>query len=168
MALGLSVAAVDAAVAIAGLQEGGAQEVLGKRFRIALCVLTAALAAALLAGCSSGTLEASLGEEFSLAIGQTASITGEDMEVTFLDVIEDSRCPKDVVCVWEGRVTCSVEFRQPGQASKTVMLTQQGLTDEAAVETFQGYRIAFQVNPYPEEAAPVPRDEYRLVLTITS
>jgi len=136
---------------------------------IGLCIPGVALAVALLAGCSD-RVESGLGEEFSLAIGQSASITGEDLEVTFLDVVEDSRCPRDVVCVWEGRVTCSVEFVSPasgGQDGDTVMLTQPGLTDEAAVETYQDYRIAFWVIPYPEANTPVPRDEYRLFLTIT-
>jgi hypothetical protein len=141
-------------------------------FLMGLCVPGVVLAAALLVGCSGGTdrVEAGLGEEFSLAIGQNASITGEDLEVTFLDVVEDSRCPRDVVCVWEGRATCSVEFVSPesgGQTGDTVMLTQPGLTDEAAVETYQAYRIAFRVDPYPEAGTPVPRDEYRLLLTIT-
>jgi hypothetical protein len=146
---------------------------IGRRlFRTGLCVPGMALAAALLAGCSGGParVEAGLGEEFSLSIGQSASITGEDLEVTLLDVVEDSRCPRGVVCVWEGRVTCSVEFvpLAPGeQAGDTVMLTQPGLTDGDAVETYRGYRIAFRVIPYPEAGEPVPRDEYRLLLTIT-
>ena len=39
-------------------------------------------------------IEAALGEEFSLPIGQEVRITGENLRVKFVDVIDDSRCPE--------------------------------------------------------------------------
>ncbi len=30
--------------------------------------------------------------------------------ITFLDVVEDSRCPANVDCVWQGRVTVELEI----------------------------------------------------------
>ncbi len=43
-----------------------------------------------------------LGEEFELAVHQTAQITDENISITFQEVLEDSRCPVDVTCIWAG------------------------------------------------------------------
>ena len=43
-----------------------------------------------------------INREFSLGIGQTASVEGEKLFIKFKAVLEDSRCPINVVCVWAG------------------------------------------------------------------
>jgi len=55
-------------------------------------------------GCAdtSNRVEVSLGQEFSLSVKQRAFIKGENLEIKFEEVIEDSRCPWEVTCVWEG------------------------------------------------------------------
>ncbi len=117
--------------------------------------------------CWLGNIEASLGQQFSLAIGQSAVITGENLEITFKEVIEDSRCARDVVCIQAGRVVSLVTITQDG-VIKEITLTQLGLTDQHIVETHSGYRFTFGVEPYPEEAdKPIKSGEYRLLLTIS-
>ncbi|OGO37514.1 MAG: hypothetical protein A2147_03110 [Chloroflexi bacterium RBG_16_57_8] len=46
-----------------------------------------------LAGCAPQPAETvvGLGQEFTLAIGQAASIAGEQLKIRFVDVISDSR-----------------------------------------------------------------------------
>jgi len=123
--------------------------------------------AAMASGCGGGSadVQARLDEEFSLSVGQRASIEGEGLSIRFEEVIEDSRCPKDVVCVWAGRVTCVVELTQAG-SSYRMALTQPGLTDEYSRERYQEYEIAFHVTPYPEAGHKIPEDAYRLRLTV--
>ncbi len=73
----------------------------------------------LLVGCAGNAeLRSRLGEEFSLRIGQSVAITGEDLEIRFVEVSEDSRCPKDVTCVWEGRVSTVVEISTDGSSQQ--------------------------------------------------
>ena len=45
---------------------------------------------------------ASLGEAFIIRKG--ASVWVDGLEVVFLSIEEDSRCPKDVQCIWAGRI----------------------------------------------------------------
>lgn len=121
-----------------------------------------------LSGCA-GTppeVEASLGQEFSLSIGQSALITGQDLEIRFEKVVEDSRCPKDVTCVWAGRVSCIVEFTDSDSLYRMV-LTQPGLTDQYAQETYKEYQLTFHVEPYPEADDQISTDEYRLHLVVS-
>ncbi len=44
--------------------------------------------------------------DFSLKKGETKFISKE-LSLKFVDVIEDSRCAKDVQCIWEGRAIIS-------------------------------------------------------------
>ena len=43
-----------------------------------------------------------LTDSFSLAIGQSASIDGEGLGIKFVDISADSRCPLEVLCIWQG------------------------------------------------------------------
>ncbi len=118
-----------------------------------------------LAACSpqSNEINAKLGEEFSLMPGQSASVTGEPFEIRFLEVVNDSRCPTGVTCIWEGEVTCLVEITY-ADSQNSMTLTQpgsgQGKTD------FEEYSIEFQVQPYPEAGKQIAKQDYRLQLVI--
>ncbi len=114
----------------------------------------------------NGEVKTSLGQEFSLSIGQSVVITGEDLEIRFVEVSEDSRCPKDVTCVWEGRVIALVEISADG-SSQQLKLTQPGLTEQYVMETYKDYQLTFKVEPYPEEGKEIAADEYRLLLIIS-
>jgi hypothetical protein len=135
------------------------------------CYLVASLTIVLLlsslVGCS-GEIKARLGEEFSLHIGESIGITGEDLGIKFVEVSEDSRCPKDVTCIWEGRVTAIVEISMDG-SSQQLKLSQPGLTDAPARETYGEYEFTYKVEPYPEKAeVEIATDEYRLLLIVSS
>jgi hypothetical protein len=136
-----------------------------RRYTVGLVVVGLVL---LLVGCAGGggPIKASLGQEFTLAIGQTAEITGENLMIRFLEVVEDSRCARDVYCVWAGRVSVVVEIKDDGSPYKMV-LTEPGLTDAPGRETYQGYSLSFHVTPYPEAGKKITADEYRLSLVVT-
>jgi len=118
------------------------------------------------AGCSKpAAIEAAPGEEFTLGVGQSAVITGEDLSITFVEVISDSRCPKDAICIWMGEASCLVEVTQNG-GTQSKVLTQPGLS--APVTTDYGrFDILFDVQPYPEAGREIKADDYRVELTIT-
>ena len=107
-----------------------------------------------------------LGEEFCLSIGEGAFIIGENLQVRFEEVIEDSRCPRGVTCVWAGRVTCVIELRHTSSSYRMV-LTESGLTNEYSGERYEGYDLTFHVTPYPEAGKKITKDTYRLHLIIS-
>ncbi|MDD5082298.1 MAG: hypothetical protein PHU08_02875 [Dehalococcoidales bacterium] len=132
-----------------------------------LLALLAAIALAL-PGCTdtTGQVQAPLGQEFSLSIGQTAAITGERLKIEFQELVEDSRCARGVVCIWQGRVSCLVRIISD-YSPTSLLLMQPGLTGQPNTQTFQNYRLAFRVEPYPEAGKEILPDEYHLLLTIT-
>jgi hypothetical protein len=117
------------------------------------------------ASCGLGEVTVPMGVEFSLSVGQKASIAGGDLRVEFVDVVADSRCPKDVVCVWAGEVKCLVELVSAGSAER-VEFTQPGLTSDPSRQAFKGYDFSFTVAPYPEAGQQISRGDYRLKLTV--
>jgi hypothetical protein len=88
------------------------------------------------------------GQTFSLPLGQTASVKGTDVRLTFKDVRTDSRCPVDVQCVWAGEAKIGVLISQKGMADETKVLS---LTPAESQATTGNLRIRFV------GLAPVPR-----------
>lgn len=133
------------------------------------CLIISVVLAILLlaAGCGNPpVIKVSPGQEFSLAISQRAEITGENLTVTLKDVSEDSRCPKNVVCFWEGRAVCNLTVQNAGVTSELV-LTQPGLTAAPTIQEYQGYQYSFGVEPYPEAGTSIAKSDYRLVMSVS-
>jgi hypothetical protein len=130
-------------------------------------LLIALAALMLLAGCigRTGEVRANLGSEVSLAIGETAVVTGENLRVRFLAVTEDSRCPANVLCIQAGRAVMTVQVTYRGN-SETVTLEEPGLTTPPE-SVYQNYELAFHLEPYPMAGVEVHPNQYRLLLTIT-
>ena len=132
----------------------------------ALIILLILINGLVIAGCGPGGSKVALGEEFSLKIGESAEIRGEDLEITFLEVLEDSRCPKGVQCVWAGRAVCLVRIKTGG-SEENVELTQPGVTEPPNSITHLDYNITFMLLPYPEVPDKIEVDEYRLKLIVS-
>ena len=124
-----------------------------------LCIMLSASSA-----CSNNGVN--LGEEFSLRIGESASIRGEELQITFLEVTEDSRCPRGVTCIWEGRVSCLVQITYRG-SSDSVVLTEPSLNNFPPEQSFYEYTLTYHIEPYPEAGVEIAEDEYRLQLKVS-
>jgi hypothetical protein len=121
----------------------------------------------LVAGCAGnqGVVTVGIDEVFTIGIGQSARITGEDLVLTFEEVISDSRCPREVVCVWAGVAASRVRIIHRGTPSSLV-LNQPGLSEKAQ-EAFSDYTLTFDLQPYPQQGETIAPDQYRLTLTVT-
>lgn len=119
----------------------------------------------LLAGCIArpGEVRASLGSEFTLAIGKTASVAGENLKVRFIGVTEDSRCPANVVCIQAGRAVMTLQVNDRDTA-ETLSLVEPGRSTPEV--TYQDYTLTFHLEPYPVAGVEVLPDQYRLFLRI--
>lgn len=130
---------------------------------IVLLVLCSLL---LSAGCANQPeeIKANLGQQFELAVGQTASIQGEELKLNFLEVVGDSRCPRGVTCIWAGEATCLVDMTYHGSSNRKT-LVQPGLSGPADT-FFNEYEISFNLQPYPEAGKEIESKDYRLQLTV--
>jgi len=139
----------------------------GKRAILRWLLGAVLLLSLLIAGCSSNpeVFTVHTGEMFTLGIGQTARIAGENMTITFEEVTADSRCPQGVVCIWAGETRSRITLQQGG-IPHTVVLVQPGYS-EHATETFGEYTITHSLQPYPAEGKEITPDQYRLTLMVT-
>ena len=132
--------------------------------KVILTVMSICMVLSISFSCSKA--EYKMGEEFSLSIGETAHLKGEQLQITFLEISEDSRCPRNVTCVWEGRAVAVIEVFQ-GDTAQQIMLTEQGISELSAKESFEEYEFQYRILPYPEKAeVQISPDEYRLMLTV--
>ena len=114
--------------------------------------------------CQSANV-AVLGEEFALKIGDYICIDGEALQINFLEITGDSRCPKGVTCIWAGEVSCTVEIEYQESINR-LTLTEPGLTDWPPERSFREYKLIYHVEPYPVAGAEIAQDDYRLHLMV--
>ena len=63
------------------------------------------------------------GQTFELPLGQTATVKGTGIRLTFKDVRTDSRCPVDVQCVWAGEAKIGIVISRDGTPEETRILS---------------------------------------------
>jgi len=118
----------------------------------------------LLVGCISPPTTVSLNQEFVLAPGQTVRIAETGYALTFERVAEDSRCPADVTCVWEGNAEVRVQMRTADGDS----LLKLNTAVEPRAATLSGLRLELRaVEPLPRAGVPVADSSYRVRLYAT-
>jgi hypothetical protein len=106
-----------------------------------------------------------LNQETELAPGQ--SVQSGALRVTFTKVDGDSRCPADVVCVWEGDARVRIDVsEQPGDPVARELHTS-GSAGPSEI-TYGGFAIELvRLTPQTHSQQPIPAQDYRVVLRIT-
>jgi hypothetical protein len=107
----------------------------------------------------------SFNQEFSLQIGHSAQAGQGELEIKFVKVTEDSRCPRGATCIRAGQVSCEVLITGRGFSS-SLTITEPGLTDNPNQTLYKNYRLKYHVQPYPELNKKISTEEYKLTLTI--
>ena len=65
-----------------------------------------------------------------------------------------------------GQASMTVMFTQNGSTYRTALI-EPGLVDGPSQETFMPYRVSYRLLTYPEEGVKITQDQYRLSLTIS-
>jgi hypothetical protein len=110
--------------------------------------------------------EVAPGSSFRLALGSTVRIRGTDLHVTFDRVVEDSRCPVNVLCVWAGEVTLELGIRTGDGPEQTHTLVLPGGGGAPQNVGPLGIREAW-VTPPRDPAQPLQPYVLRLRLDLT-
>lgn len=125
-----------------------------------------------LAACSYSTVEAepALEEPFTLEPGEVVGVADTGVRVRLVGVPEDSRCPTDVVCVWEGDARVVVEVETAGDPARSYALHTSGAAagGSRTVEV-GGYVLGLvDVTPEPHSERRIDADEYRVTLRLSA
>jgi hypothetical protein len=105
-----------------------------------------------------------LGQEFDLKINQEATVEGEGLAVTFEAVLEDSRCPDGVDCIWSGNAKIKIRSSKGKQTPATIELNTDAGQKMSSYLNYEIRLVGLKPRPKPSEA--VRPDEYRAALII--
>jgi hypothetical protein len=127
-------------------------------------------AIAVFAGCGDPTdpehLVVSLDRSFILNVGETASLEGENLDVTLVRLVHDNRCPANADCIWPGLAQIELKVISGATRMTTRKFDLLAGADSIALDMFSdtvlGYNVRFeQFEPYPgttmkSQTPPVP------------
>ncbi len=114
-------------------------------------------------------VDVTLGVPFELHVGQTAIVQGTEIKVTFNEVLEDSRCPINALCVWagNGRIALAVARNVDIQPGPPVYLVELNTLEGPKEREVIGYRIELLgLSPEPLAGVPIPVGKYRAELKV--
>jgi hypothetical protein len=106
-----------------------------------------------------------LGQEFDLKINQEAIIEGEGLAVVFESVVEDSRCPDGVDCIWSGNAKIKIRSSKQKQPPATTELNTDAGPKSSSYLNYEVKLVGLKPRPKPDEA--VRPQEYKAALIIT-
>jgi hypothetical protein len=115
-------------------------------------------------------VEFHLNEGFALGGGQDAVITGENLRLHFDEVLEDSRCPAQVECVWTGQARIAVVVHAAASTPITVAFNTNPAPGQNAQTAQVGeYEIRLlSLEPYPQTPEdPIDLEQYRATLEVS-
>jgi len=120
----------------------------------------------ILTGCPGPTTP--FGENFWLDFDDIAVMQNDSLTLSFIDV-SDSRCPIDVICIWEGEVVVTllaIYGDSDDRTEEEVELVLNG-GDAATTVSFASYEVVLlNVNPYPDTRVATSKEDYGIELIV--
>ncbi len=109
------------------------------------------------------------GQSITLKLGERASLGSGGASVIFERVVEDSRCPSNAQCLWQGRVVIAGSVTLDGQSLPFTLGTLKGFADAPASFSAGPYTLSIDaVEPYPETPEGIADEDYLLTLAVDS
>lgn len=112
-------------------------------------------------------VQARLNTEITLAFSQIASVEDEKILIEFADLTEDSRCPVNVTCVWEGQATVALNISIGGKESSSISLTSRAGHEKLAIADIEGYSIRLVKVEPPRTRDEINFSEYIITVIVS-
>lgn len=102
-------------------------------------------------------------QTLEIRFGQQKTTKTGGVTVKFLELIEDSRCPVDVNCVWAGVARIKVALTRGGKTSEAELNTM----DKKSAD-FQGYTVTLtDLQPRQSRTSKYAPSAYTATVTVT-
>jgi hypothetical protein len=99
-------------------------------------------------------------QEMTLRVGEEKAVANSVVRVAFGQVVEDSRCPIDAMCVWAGNAMVELGIRAGMGPTWPIRLNT---TLEPRSTVWNGIRISLlELQPAPRAAEPTKADAYQV------
>jgi hypothetical protein len=101
-----------------------------------------------------------------LQFGNSKQVSS-DLRVSFAQVLEDSRCPASVVCVWQGNGAIRIDVATRSGTQSATLNTAGGTAFPREV-TVAGYTFTLEaLDPPRQTTDPIPAQQYRATIRVT-
>lgn len=115
-------------------------------------------------GATAGArLSVTMGQQFPLHVGQSASVAGVSSVVTFRAVRNDSRCPAGTQCVQAGNAEVVLDVAQGGAAPSSMTLNT---TPPGEKTLGNGILRLISLSPAPTAGATIDQSAYVATLCV--
>ncbi len=105
------------------------------------------------------------GEPIALELGASSDIQAGELTISFDKLVEDSRCPNGVDCIWQGQAAIQILVNE----TSTVDLIMQAGKEDLATDTLDNYIYTLlDVSPYPDikDDLPLPAEVYTIEVQV--
>ena len=118
--------------------------------------------------CQKGGLKVvKIDEKFQLELGECISLKGEEFHICFDSVVEDSRCPPNVQCIWEGRLVIALIATTETGISQKIQVGDI-FYEETNSTTIDDFLIsAIEIEPHNREKDNLADEKYQLTFEVT-
>ncbi|MBA3770513.1 MAG: hypothetical protein H0X08_08475 [Blastocatellia bacterium] len=112
----------------------------------------------------AGSAVARQGDTVSLKIGQQRTVKPSKVRIKFISVVEDSRCPTDVNCIWAGNAKIKVLVSISRTSREFEINTNLGPQGDQ----LDGWAINLvELTPSPTSKGGTSKGSYRAKFTVT-
>ncbi len=130
---------------------------MARRLLIALALCAAA--------CTSST-DLALDRATPLPINARIDVAGAPFTVHFAGVSQDSRCPRNAMCVWAGDAVALVDLLAPGDSVRVALHSNAAAGPASA--TFHEYVVTLvSLDPLPNAGTPIDSAAYVATLRVS-
>jgi hypothetical protein len=113
----------------------------------------------------SESADAQTRQQFTLRPKQQKSLFAGKLKVQFIEVMEDSRCPTGVNCVWAGNARVKIKVTSKRLGEK---IFEANTTGGPKGDQWDGYAINLEdVTPYPKANRPIGKASYRVSISVS-
>lgn len=111
---------------------------------------------------------ARLGRAFNLRVGQQVTLKGERLRIKFVAVEGDSRCPKDVTCIWAGNAAVQLVVTTSAGGEERLTLNTGRGSSLAGEARYLGYTLELvDLRPYPRSTQKIAAGDYVVTLLVS-
>jgi hypothetical protein len=111
------------------------------------------------------------GKTFQLAFDTSVQMEG-GTEISFIQLLKDSRCPDDALCTWEGEAVIAIAVQHDRESPNVVEMKIPGYVDRYSTEGHSTFILPeftitlLQLDPYPVIDHSQPKIAYVATLLI--
>lgn len=105
---------------------------------------------------------------FNLSFEKSVTIPQGNFDIAFINLVEESRCPSSLDCIWEGRAVVSLAIIG-GETINIELATENSMDGTSKLTAIHNNHLIklLTINPHPTNDVLTPEEDYEVILEVT-